>query len=126
MTNRCWIKMVQRVLYNRKDSPWEADGKRERENTVTIKIILVFSLVDLYKDSPPRTVNWFKSVLLLLAWSSFKSILAVFQFIRALFFDPLSTNLLYWAHWAKISYILGLGRKTWPYTHHTNKLWAHH
>ena len=32
-------------------------SEKEKENTVAIKIILVFGLVDLYKDLPPRTVN---------------------------------------------------------------------
>ena len=87
MSNKCRIKIVQRELYNVRDLPWGRDRKKrkrpkkEKENTVTIKIILVFSLVGLYL--PPRTVNWFKSVLLVLVWSSFKSILAVVQFIKA-------------------------------------------
>ena len=37
--------------------------------------------------------------------------LAVVEFIRAQFFNPLSTNLLYWVHWAKIPHILGLVTK---------------
>ena len=31
--------------------------EKQKENTVAIKIILVFNLVDLYKDLPPRMVN---------------------------------------------------------------------
>ena len=43
------------------------------------------------------------------------SILAVIQFINTWFFNPLSTNLLYWVHRANVSYLLGLGFKLWSY-----------
>ena len=57
MTNKCRIKMVQRELYNVNDPLGGKDQKNKKENTIAIKIILVFSLVDLYKDLPPRTMN---------------------------------------------------------------------
>ena len=33
------------------------ESEKEKENTVAIKIIIVFGLVDLYNDLPPWTVN---------------------------------------------------------------------
>ena len=39
-------------------------SKKEEENTIAIKIILVIGLIDLYGDLPPWTVNSFRSVLL--------------------------------------------------------------
>ena len=83
MINKCKIKMVQRKIYNIRDLSWEGGRReRERENTVAIKIIIAIGLIDLYEDLPPRTVNSFRSVLLVFAWSSSKSIPAVVQFIR--------------------------------------------
>ena len=75
--------------------------EKHRNNTVAITIALVLCLLDLYKHLPPRTRSSF--------------ILAVIQFTKVQFFDPLSTNLLYWAHWTKIPYILGLGCKSCLY-----------
>ena len=41
--------------------------KRERENTITIKIILVISLIDLYGDESPQTMNSFNSMFFVFA-----------------------------------------------------------
>ena len=57
MTNKCKIKMVQREIYNVWDLPLGGGQKKERENTVTIKVIFVNCLIDLYGDLPPWTVN---------------------------------------------------------------------
>ena len=47
---------------------------------------------------------------------SLKLILIVVQLIRAQFFNPLSSNLLSWAHWVNTPHTLGLDRKQRPYT----------
>ena len=49
--------MVQREIYNVWDLPLGGGQKKERENTVTIKVIFVNCLIDLYGDLPPWTVN---------------------------------------------------------------------
>ena len=86
MINKYRIKMVQRDLYNVRDPPWGGDQKKkkkEKENILAIKIILVISLIYLYENLSPQTVNSFSSMFLVLAWSSFESVLAVVKFIRA-------------------------------------------
>ena len=65
--NKYRIKMIQKELYNVRDPPWEKDRKNRERNTVTIKIIFVFSLIDLYKDLSPQTGNLFRLVFLILA-----------------------------------------------------------
>ena len=39
-------------------------SKKKKENTITIKIILVIDLIDLYENSPPQTMNSFNSLFL--------------------------------------------------------------
>ena len=41
----------------------------------------------------------------------FNLVLAVVPLIRVLFFDPLSTNLLYCVYWTEVLYTLGLDTK---------------
>ena len=55
------------------------------------------------------------SVSFICVWLSCNSMLAIVQLITTKFFDPFSTNSLYWAHWAKTPYVLGLGCKLGPY-----------
>ena len=46
--NKCKIKIVQKELYNVRDPPWIRTVKREKERTVTIKIVFVICSIDLY------------------------------------------------------------------------------
>ena len=57
---------------------------------------------------PPRTESPLIPESLIRVWLSFNSVLAIVQLIRTLFFDLLSTNLLYWT---EVPYTLGLGTK---------------
>ena len=69
MINKYRIKMVQRDLYNVRDPPWGGDQKKqkkEKENILAIKIILVISLIYLYENLSPQTVNSFRCSLFLL------------------------------------------------------------
>ena len=68
-----------------------------------------------YEHLCPQIMNSFNYMLLVPAWSSFISILAVVQFIWVQFFDLLSTNSLYLTHRTKTPYNLGLDGKSWPY-----------
>ena len=58
-------------------------SKKERKNTVAIKIALTTCLIDLYEHLTPRTRNTFSSLLLISVWSSFKALLAVVPIIKA-------------------------------------------
>ena len=40
----------------------------------------------------------------------------MFNLLKAQFFHPLFTNLLYWARWARNPTPMGLGYNLWPYT----------
>ena len=82
MIDKCRIKMVQRELYNMRDPPWESGGKkREREHfshqnyTCNQFNLFIWKLIS--SDSE------FIQMFLVLAWSSFESVLAVVKFIRA-------------------------------------------
>ena len=55
-----------------------------RRERVVITRTLILCLRNLYEHLPPQTGNL--------------SILVVVQFTKTYFFDPHSTNLLYWAH----------------------------
>ena len=54
--------MAQRELYNRGEHPWSGDWKKEKGNTVAIKIILVLYLIDLYGELSLRIASLFMSV----------------------------------------------------------------
>jgi len=43
MINRWRVKMIQRRIYKVKDSSWIRDRKKEKENTVIIKIVSLFN-----------------------------------------------------------------------------------
>ena len=101
----------RRGLYNMRDPLWERGWEKERENTVATKIIFVPYCVQFIQVRPLWTESPLISESLIRVCLSFNSALAIVQLIRALFFDPLSINLLYWAHWAEIPYILGLDTK---------------
>ena len=117
MINKCRIKMVQRELYNVRDPPWEKDQKLIREHCSNQNYICNW-FVWQNTSSDSEFIQLYSPCSFLI---TFKSILAVVKLIRAKFFDPLSTNLLYWAYWVKIPYILGLGCKTCLYN--WRRLW---
>ena len=104
-------------IYNVKNPPSEGNwknwvGENRIRITVAINIELSFRNSDLNSNSPPQ-INIspiFTCVFMLghiknLSWPLFNS-------LKAQFFHPLSTNLLYWAHTPTL---LGLGYKLWPY-----------
>ena len=86
-----------------------------------MNVELSFRNSDLNSNSPPR-INIspiFTCVFMFghtenLSWPLFNS-------LKVQFFHPLSTNLLYWAHWAHTLTLLGLGYKLWPYN--WRRLW---
>ena len=82
------------------------------------------SLDDPWVFAGPITHNWFVQFIIQLSsldndliqftihiayLITFQSILAVVNFLWAKFFNPFSTNLLYWVHWANIPVCFGLG-----------------
>ena len=51
MINKYKIKMIQKGIYKVRDPPWERGReKREKENTVALKLAPVTFLIDLYKS----------------------------------------------------------------------------
>ena len=64
------------------------------------------------QGEPPQTGNLYIFGSTVIFELPFKIILAVVQFIRAQFFTPLFTNLLFWAHWDNIPHIFGFGPQT--------------
>ena len=116
MINKCRIKMIHEELHNVRDLPRTKGTGKTLEGTLQQSNLYLYSVsTDLYERESPRTGNLFIFVSVVLFELSFKLILAVVQFISAQFFNPLSTNLLSWAHWVNISHILGLGRKQRSY-----------
>ena len=83
MVNKCRGRMVQED-YIMGNIFHKKERKRKRRRTVAITITLVLCLRALYEHLPPQTRSL--------------SILVVVQFTKTQFFDPLSTNLLFWAH----------------------------
>ena len=57
------------------------------------------------EGEPPRTGSLYIFGSTVIFNLPFKIILAIVQFIKAQFFTPFFTNLLFWAHWANIPYI---------------------
>ena len=43
MIDKWRVKMIQRMIYKVKDSSWKRDRKKEKENTIVIKIVSVFN-----------------------------------------------------------------------------------
>ena len=97
MINKCRIKMARRGLFNVRDPPRGGDRKNRERTLQQSKLHLQLG---------PSSFN---SIFFVLAQSSSKSIPAIVNFIRTQFFNPLFTNLLYWAHWADIPLHFELG-----------------
>ena len=83
MMNKCRGRMVQEDYIMENIFHKEGIEKWRRER-VAITRTLILCLCNLYEHLSPQTGNLF--------------ILAVVQFTKTYFFDPHSTNLLYWAH----------------------------
>ena len=83
MMNKCRGRIFQENYIMENIFHKEGIEKWRRER-VAITRTLILCLRNLYKLLPPRTGNL--------------SILAVVQFTKTYFFDPLSTNLFYWTH----------------------------
>ena len=58
---------------------------------------------------PPWIGNLYLFMYVIILNLPLRVIPAVVQFIKAEFFIPLSTNSLFWAHWASIHLIFGFG-----------------
>ena len=101
----------------------EGEKKRrgEKEHCKNISCSCTQFSTDLHEQEPPQTKSLCILVSAVLFKSSFKSTLTVVQFIRAQFFNPLSTNLLFWAYWINLPHIFGLGCKNGPYN--WRRLW---
>ena len=83
MMNKCKGRMVQE--YYIMENIFHKEGiEKWRRERVAITRTLILCLCNLYEHLPPQTENL--------------SILAVVQFTKTYFFDPLSTNLFYWTH----------------------------
>ena len=107
--DKCRVKMIQRELYNVMNPLWgrETEKRRVREGNNLVCIGTHF-LNWLREEKPPRIGDSFIVTSVFLLKISQKIILTVIKLTRAQFFNPFSTNLLTWVHWAKIPYYLGL------------------
>ena len=104
MINKCKIKTVQMELYSIRTLPWRGDRKFVRENTVAVLSHICNHFQAIYTRT--YVLGLCREQVYLDNSSPFlfdyllKSILTVIPLIKAQFFYPLSTNLLYRACWA--------------------------
>ena len=93
-----------------------------KRTTVTLNIELSFRNSDLIINPSPQT--HISSIVMCGFILNYTWILSqpLFNPPKAQFFHILSTNLLYWAHWAHNPTLLGLDYKPWPYNISLQKL----
>ena len=123
MRNKCTMEITKKryIMCKTLHKVWGGGGNWVGENrirtTVAINVELSFRNSDLNSNSSPR-INIspiFTCVFMFghienLSWPLFNS-------LKAQFFRPLSTNLLYWAHTPTL---LSLGYNLWPYSNKLN------
>ena len=124
MINKWKAKIIQRGLYNKRNPPWREDPRINRESTVAISrtpvtILIQYLLEQNFLDCAKNKLSLINSIHLCLIVVN--TILIVIHALKSSSLTH-STNLLYWAHWSKISYTLGLGCKTCP--HNWRCLWG--
>ena len=124
MINKWKTKIVQRGLYNRRNPPWRENPGMNRESIVVISRTLVTILIQYLLEQSSSECAKNKLSLINLVHLCLIVMNTILTVIHALKSSSLthSTNLLYWAHWSKISYTLGLGCKTCP--HNWRCLWG--
>ena len=83
--------------------------------TVTLSVVSTFRNSEINNSSSPRTTitSCFMCVSLLV--HILNPCKPLSNLLRVQLFYPLSTNLLYWVHWAHIPDLLGLGYELWSY-----------
>ena len=119
MINKWKSKIVQRGLHNRRNPRWREDPGMNRESTVAISRTPVTILIQYLLEQSSLDCAENKLLLINLVHLCLIVMNTILTVIHALKPSSLthSTNLLYWVHWSKIPYTLGLGCKTCPHSY---------